>query len=413
MSGHLHVLYDRSRRADLARESARRRAATGPRPHRAPVATAGFLCLLAAQANVLTLGIVLPEVASDFGISTAAAGQLRTAAGLAGALAAAAVAFWARSRLYPLLLGGAAMLVVSALASALAPSFSVLALAQLGVGVGTGVLVAGGMAAAATWTAPERRTATLASVALGQPVSWVVCMPLVGVMADIDWRIAWIGAPLVAAVAAVVSVAACRPAAARADARGRRALRWDPRLAGWAVGELLAYAAWAGTLVYAGALMLESYDASASEVGLALALGASAALPGNLLARRWLGDSPRELLAVLGAGAAVLTVAFGAVRPSLAVSTALFALLVLMACTRTVAGSVLATYVGPSRSLATMGVRACIGQLGYLIGAAAGGAALAVGGYALVGVTLATLFALSTLPHLAVLVTAPRSRLAS
>jgi predicted MFS family arabinose efflux permease len=188
-----------------------------------------------------------------------------------------------------------------------------------------------------------------------------------------------------------------------AAASGVYALRWDAKLAGWTVGELLGYAGWGGVLVYAGPLLLESYDASPGTVGLVLGAAAIAAFPGNFVARRWLSGSSRELLVLLGLGAAAITAVFGAVRPGLGASSAIFALLVLVACTRTVAGSTFALFVTPERRLAVMGLRASTGQFGYLLGAGFGGAALALGGYALLGGMLATLFALGAAPPLAAL----------
>ena len=174
-------------------------------------------------------------------------------------------------------------------------------------------------------------------------------------------------------------------------------------MAGWTVGEVLSYAGWGGALVYAGALLVESYSAAPGTVGVLLGAAAIAAFPGNFLVRHWLSDFARELLIALGFSAAGIVAVFGTVRPGLVVSTAIFTLLVLVACTRTVAGSAFALYVGPERRLAVMGVRASTAQLGYLLGGAAGGAALAVGGYPALGLTLAALFALGTTPHVTTL----------
>jgi hypothetical protein len=55
-------------------------------------------------------------------------------------------------------------------------------------------------------------------------------------------------------------------------------------------------------------------------------------------------------------------------------------------------------------------VRAATGQFGYLIGAAVSGAALAAGGYELLGVSLSALFALGTVPHLTAIVSQTRRR---
>jgi predicted MFS family arabinose efflux permease len=227
-------------------------------------------------------------------------------------------------------------------------------------------------------------------------------MPLIGMAADLGWRYAWLGLPLAAGLAGLAAVCARRSdPQAGSPAQRRYALRWDAKLVGWTVGELLSYAAWGGALVYAGALMVESYDADPGTVGLLLGAAAIAAFPGNYLARRWLADSSRELLVVLGLTAAAITVVFGTVRPGLAVSTVAFALLVLIACTRTVAGSAFALYVTPERRLAVMGVRASTGQIGYIVGAAVGGAALAAGGFPALCLALAGLFALGVVPHLA------------
>ncbi len=364
-----------------------------------------FVCLFAAQAGLLTLSPILPSVAREFGVATAAAGQLRTLVGLVGGIAALAVVLVGR-RVGPrrLLLAGNGLLVLGSVASAAAPSLSALAAAQVAIGAATGLLVAGALAAAAAWSAPERRAATVAWASLGQPASWVAGMPLIGLCADLGWRYAWLGVPLAAGLAGLAAVGA-RPREQRAGASapsGHR-LRWDTKLAGWAIGELLSYAAWAGTLVYAGALMVESYDAAPGTVGLLLGASAIAAFPGNFLARRWLTSSPRELLVVLGFCAAAVTAIFGSVRPGLGVSTATFTLLVFLACTRTAAGSTFALYVTPERRLAVMGVRASTAQLGYLLGGGIGGAALAAGGYPVLCITLAGLFTLGAAPHVAAL----------
>ena len=390
-----------------ARQMARHRDADGTDPVTSTGGVA-FVWLFAAQTGVLTLGLILPEVAADFGVSTAVAGQLRTLAGLVGGIAALAVVpFGERIGLRKLLLVGNGLLALGASASAAAPSLFTLAAAQVAVGAATGLLISGGLAAAASWTPPKRRAKALAWASLGQPASWVAGMPLIGMTADLGWRYAWLGVPLAAAGAGLAAVRS-RPREVRENATGSRAypLRWDAKLVGWTIGELLSYAGWGGALVYAGALLLESYDASAGTVGLVLGGAAIAAFPGNFLARRWLSGYSRELLAVLGILAASIAAVFGTVRPGLGVSSAIFTLLVLVACTRTVAGNAFALYVTPQRRLAVMGVRASTVQLGYLLGAGLGGAALASGGYTLLGATLATLFALGAAPHLAAVLAA-------
>ena len=359
-----------------------------------------FAALFAAQAGLLSLGPVLPDVAREFGVSTAAAGQLRTLGGLAGGVTAIAVAlFGSRLGLRGTLIAGHLMLALGTLASAAAPNLVVLAAGQAAVGGAAGLLIAGALAASAAWSDPGRRGRALAVASLGQPMSWVAGMPLGGLLADLDWRYSLLGVPLLASLAGAV-VLARLPRPARSTPAGRP-LRSLPV---WAVPELLSYAAWGGALVFAAALLVESYSVSPGVVGLLLGAVALAALPGNVLARPWLEGYARELLVALGLAAALLVAAFGVVRPGPAASTGILALLVLVATTRTIAGSALALQRAGDRRLAAMGVRAATGQFGYLVGAAVGGAALGVGGYEMLGVSLAALFVLGTLPHLTAVV---------
>ena len=406
-----HALAE-ARQAELRRvATAHRDARPGRTRRRVSAGNVAFLCLFAAQAGVLTLSPILPSVAREFGISTAAAGQLRTLAGLSGGIAALAVVLvGARVGLRRLLLAGCGLLALGSAASAAAPTLIALAIAQVMVGAAAGLLISGGLAAAATWVPADRQAKTLARASLGQPASWVAAMPLIGMTADLGWRYTWLGVPLAAGLAGLAAVH-FGPADQGAVTPARRvnSLRWDAKLVGWALGELLSYAGWGGALVYAGALLIESYATAPGTVGLLLGAAAIAAFPGNFLVRRWLSNSAREVLIVLGLSAAAITAVFGTVRPGLLLSTGAFTLLVLVATTRTVAGSAFALYVGPDRRLAVMGVRASTAQLGYLLGGAVGGAALAAGGYPALGLTLAALFALGTTPHIRTLL-AERTR---
>src|SRR5215212_3203056 len=113
-----------------------------------------FLCLFASQAALLVLSPMLPEVAHEFGVSTATAGQLRAVSGATGGITALLLAM-ARRRpgLRDLLGAGAGLVAFGSAASAAAPAFAVLAAAQAVVGVGVGLLVATGIAAAGEWAA--------------------------------------------------------------------------------------------------------------------------------------------------------------------------------------------------------------------------------------------------------------------
>jgi predicted MFS family arabinose efflux permease len=374
-----------------------------------------FLALFAAQAAVIALTPVLAEVAADFDVTTAAAGQLRTAAGLAATATALAAGLLARRLdLRALLVWGAGALAVGALTSAAAPSLAVLAGAQALIGAGVALVTTAATAAAAEWTGPENRARVLSLALLGPPSAWIVGMPAIGALGEASWRYGWLALPLAAgllALAAGLAVAPRRaPAGERACPSGlARALR-EPGAARWATGELLANSAWTGTLVYAGALFTEEHGASLSATGILLAVAAVAYVAGNLAFRGRLRDDPRPLLARLALLLAVVVAAFGAVRPGIAVSAALLACAGFLAAARTLVGNAAGLEVAPQHRLALMAVRSATLQLGYLVGAATGGAALALGGYGALGAALGTLFAAAALPMLGVRLPASRAR---
>src|SRR3712207_3400332 len=120
-----------------------------------------FLCLFASQAAIMSLPLVIAEIAADLDVSTAAAGQVRTAVGLAAGLASVWLAARAVDDLRGLLRAGLLLLAAGTLAGMAAPSFATLAAAQLLSGAGVGVVVGAGGAAAVRWPDAERRAKVL------------------------------------------------------------------------------------------------------------------------------------------------------------------------------------------------------------------------------------------------------------
>src|SRR4051794_24166490 len=108
-----------------------------------------FACLYTSQAALLVLSPTLPDIAREFDVAAATAGQLRAVSGAAGGLTAVLLALAPRRPGLRDLLGAGALLVAlgSAL-SAAAPTFALLAAAQGVLGVGIGLLVGVGIAAA-------------------------------------------------------------------------------------------------------------------------------------------------------------------------------------------------------------------------------------------------------------------------
>ena len=343
---------------------------------------------------------VIVDVANDLDVSTAAAGQLRTVAGLAAGVVALAFGRLLHGRfgLGRLLVGGAGVLAAGSILSAVAPSFAVLALAQVPVGTGVALLTTAGTVAAAEWTSRASRARVLSWALIGQPAAWIVGMPAIGLIGGDNWRLAWVVLPLGSALVAGAVVAR------RRDERGPttsppplRAVFADRAIARWLASECFANTAWAGTLVYAGALFVESYGASTGLTGLVLAVGAGAYVSGNLAGRRLVGGESRKLLVVLSGTLALVTALFGACRVSLPASAAIFAAAAFAAGIRTLLSSAYGLAAAPETRASVLGIRAATMQLGYVTGSALAGIALATGGYGALGAMIGAHFVLAAL----------------
>src|SRR5207342_3937159 len=145
-------------------------------------------------------------------------------------------------------------------------------------------------------------------------LAWIVGMPVIGVLGEASWRLAWIAVPVSTAVLAAALLARL-PSTPPAETRaGLRTVLTYPGVARWSSGELLAFSGWAGALVYVGALLVDSYDLSIAATGLALGFGALVYVPGNLLFRRWVDAYDRRLLVALALSAAVAVTVLYAAR---------------------------------------------------------------------------------------------------
>ncbi|WP_167046349.1 MFS transporter [Salinibacterium sp. ZJ454] len=362
------------------------RADTGTPGARSPQASpsvALFWCLFAGQASVLVLSPTLVPLARELGVSVSTAGQLRTISGVVAGVCALAAVNWVAKRVGLRQLVGAAALVlaVGSVLAALAPNYLLLALDQVLIGAALAFLISGATAAAGGWAPADDHTRVLSRALLGQPAAWVLGLPLIGLALQGGWRVAWLTVPVLAALLAATLVLARPKDAPTPTVGGVRSMLTNPVAAGWAVAELLAFSAWAGVLVYSGALFIESYAVSPAIASLLLAVAAAGYFPGNLLVKRIVSRRPVRLLLVLSLAMTISVAAFCLIRPGPVVSTVLLAVLAFFAGGRTLAGGAFGLVVGSGNRAAAMGVRAAAQQFGYFLGSVVGGLALAVAGY--------------------------------
>ena len=353
-----------------------------------------FTALFAAQAALIAMSPVLAQAADDLDVSTATAGQLRTITGVAaGATALLVSVGTVRLALARQLLLSSVVLAIGSLASAAAPDYAVLATAQVPVGIAVAVLTTAATLAAAEWVPSELRTRTLSWALVGQPAAWIVGMPLVGAVGASSWRYGWLVLPFAAAVIVAVLVGG-RASAASAPTRTADfgAVLRDKTVAPWLASELLANSAWAGTLVYAGALFSEVHGASPVTTGVVLALGAVAYIAGNLTGRRLVRLEPIGVLVVLAGGSCIAVLAFASADCGMIVRTMLFSVAAFFVGGRTMVSSAFAVATPLARRGAVTSLRASTMQFGYVVGSSLGGVAVTVGGYRALGATTAMLF---------------------
>ena len=333
-----------------------------------------FLALFASQAGILTLAPILGDVAADFDISIAEAGQLRIlAAPLAALVAIAAGRALVRFSPRALLGVGSALLALGSIASAVAPTFALLAAAQVPAWAGVAILIAAGVAATASWSEPESRTRVVAHALAGPPTAWIVGMPVIGVVAEVNWRLAFVVLPLPAALLVGFAVARRPGDAPLAGARGSLAgLLGRPEARRWALGELFANSAWAGTLVFSGALFTERYGMSTATTGLALAGVAAVFLAGNRRAGRADPSRARRAMLEASVAASVAVALTWAFTPPVEFTVLLFAAAAFVAATRTVAGTVYGFQVSGDFGREVGSIRAATNQIGYLVGSLLG-----------------------------------------
>ena len=352
------------------------------------------LATTATQASIVVLAPIIVAVGEDLDRSVSAVGQARTL--LAGTAALASLRIGRsldRMGVRPAIVRGALLALLGLAVTAASPSLAVFYAGHAVVGLGVAFLLSAGFAGVGAWFDERDAAWAMGFVVGSQSVAWIVGNPIVGLLTDaISWRAAY-AVPGVFALAALVAALAApreeRAAGGVADG-GITHVAADPSARRWALAELVAYSAWTAELTYIGAFYVRTYDVAESVVGFLLAVGSIAFLISTLgtdrLVRRV--GSKRPLIVAGGLGMGIFAAVIMNVTPSVAFTLALFFLMALCAGVRSTGSSALGLSQLPARPGSMMAARTASAQLGYVIGASAGGAILAVAGFGALGFLL-------------------------
>ena len=322
------------------------------------------------------LAPLIVAIGRDLDASLSAVGLARSA--MAATAVAASLAVGAqidRIGVAPVIQAGALLALAGAGLTALAPSLAFFYGAQVVAGAGVGCLLSAGFAGVAAYFDEDRAAWAIGWVVGAQAIAWIAGNPLIGVLAEGgSWRLGYLVPAAVAALAFLAGLLAPRGRLATDAHQGLSAVFRDRSARRWTVAELVAYSAWTAEITYAGALYIESYGVDESEVGLLLAAGSIVFLVSSTNAARLSTRVPRRPLIVIAAlGMGVLLVALLNFTPSVGITLAIFCATALFASLRSTTASTLGLDQLPGQPGAMMGARTASAQLGYMIGAAAGG----------------------------------------
>ena len=354
------------------------------------------LATMASQALLVVLAPTIVAIGSDLGASVGAVGQARSIT--AGVAIVTSVAITARIDALgvPRLLGlGAALAITACAAVAASPSLAVFLAVHALVGLALACLLTAGFAGVAVF-AHERRAWAIGYVAGANALAWIVVNPLVGLVTDwLSWRLAE-AVPAAIALAALLASRAAAPVPGGRAAPPMRSLVAAVSARRWIGAELVAYGAFSALLTFIGAFLIERLGVREALVGWLLASGAAAYFAASTRSGGLAGRISRRRLV---AGSALLMAALLPVQLSLTRSVPLavgvFCLICFLAGIRTPASSGLGLEQLPDHPGAMMAARTAATQLGYLLGAAVGGALIATAGYGTLGLMLAAGMAVS------------------
>ncbi len=354
-----------------------------------------ILATIASQSSMASVTPLFVQISGEFDVSVGTAGQLRSVSAAFAVGTALLVGGWIhRHGPRPVLVAGGALAGIGALASAVAPSFAVLAACQALVGIGICCLLSSGFAGAGHFFAPHARDWAIGWIVGLQSLAWVIGIPLVGFLAHaFSWREGFLVLAAFCAIATIAAIAMAPREGGDPDETDERtgllAAMADSGARRWTLAELIAFAVWTGEITYIAAFYIETYDLSEATVGLLLPAGSIAFMLGSAITER---VAARVSRATMLTGSALTMGAIALVvfnyHPAVVFTLSIGSLLGIAAGLRAAGTSTLALDQLPDRPGAMMAARTAAVQIGYFTGAAIGGIAVDAAGYGALGVIM-------------------------
>ncbi|GAA2751357.1 MFS transporter [Amnibacterium kyonggiense] len=327
---------------------------------------------------------VLPGIARAFSVDAATVGLLVGAYALVVVVATVPLArLTARvpRRAQLLLLLG--LLVVANLGSALAPAFGVLVAARVIAALSHALFWAVVGPTAASLARPGARGRALAAVFAGQSIGVVVGVPLGTLIGEaVDWRAAFGGAAVLAAVALAVAAAALPRVARAEDLAATGSEPSGPRYAVLVAATVLVATGSLLAFTYVTPFLIDVSRVSPGAVSAVLLVRGAAGLLAVLVSGRFIDRHPRRVMLAATALLVVGLLVQWAGREQPLVATVGLALIAGGMSAFTTGLSTRVLTVAPGSTDVAAGGTSTAFNVGIMAGSSAGGALLAVVGLA-------------------------------
>ncbi len=344
-----------------------------------------FISFLLGSAQFITIG-TLDRIALSLGVPVASAGQLITVFSLASALGTPLVIMAAaRWDVRRQLLLGLSLAAFGVVATAFLPSFGLLLVARGLMGIGMGVYTVCAYSAAAKLAPAGHGARALATIAIGASVSLVLAVPVGRLLTDIyDWRVVFLGVGVLTWLAVLAAARILPAATAEPPVSLGRQLAYlkHPRIAWTLAMPLFMFISYSSVNTYIAPLLIGALPFTSTEVSwVLLGLGAASVLGAKLggsLADRW--GAPRTLVGGMllqGFTLVLVQAAAGTVAPAL-----FLPLLLVWSAAAWTAGPTFSfnlVSLAPEAAGILLSLNGTFVQLGFALGAVAGGAAAAGG----------------------------------
>jgi predicted MFS family arabinose efflux permease len=267
------------------------------------VALGSFVLVLS---EFLPIGL-LPAIARDLDVATGTAGLMVVATGLVGAVAAPVVTvLTSRLDRRVVLVALTVLLVVADGLAAVAPTFAVLLVARMLLGVGIGGFWAIGAGIAGRLVRPEATIRATSLITAGVSVATVVSLPLGALVSSLaSWRLAFVIGGALGLVALVLQLAMLPriPALQRVRFATLGSLLRVPRARVGLIAAAFLFAAQFAAYTYIAPYLQELVGVGPDTITVALLVFGIAGIVGNFVAGLTLG---RSVLGTIGVAKVVL-----------------------------------------------------------------------------------------------------------